>query len=36
MTAEGITMHEKEMMEMMKVIPQNMSNAEMEVESKIS
>jgi hypothetical protein len=36
MTAEGMTMHEKEMMEMMKVIPQNMSNAEMEVESKIS
>jgi hypothetical protein len=36
MTAEGITMHEKEMMEMMKVIPQNISNAEMEVESKIS
>jgi len=36
MTAEGMTMHEKEMMEMMKVIPQNISNAEMEVESKIS
>jgi hypothetical protein len=36
MTADGISMHEKEMMEMMKVIPQNMSNAEMEVESKIS
>jgi hypothetical protein len=36
MTAEGMTMHEKEMMEMMKVIPQNMSNAAMEVESKIS
>ena len=36
MTAEAITMHEKEMMEMMKVIPQNISNAEMEVESKIS
>jgi hypothetical protein len=36
MTADGISMHEKEMMEMMKFMQQNMSNAEMEVESKIS
>lgn len=36
MTAQGISMHEKEMMEMMKFIQQNMSTAETEVESKIS
>jgi hypothetical protein len=36
MTAEGISMHEKEMMEMMKFVQQNMSGAELEVESKIS
>jgi hypothetical protein len=36
MTAEGISMHEKEMMEMMKFIQQNMSTAEKVVESKIS
>jgi hypothetical protein len=35
MTAEGISMHEKELMEMMKFIQQNMSSAEMVVESKI-
>jgi hypothetical protein len=36
MTAEGISMHEKEMMEMMKFVQQNMSGGELEVESKIS
>jgi hypothetical protein len=36
MTAEGISMHEMEMMEMMKFVKQNMSGAELEVESKIS
>ena len=36
MTAEGISMHEKEMMEMMKFVQQNMSGTELEVESKIS
>jgi hypothetical protein len=36
MTEEGISMHEKEMMEMMKFMQQNVSSAELEVESKIS
>jgi hypothetical protein len=36
MTAEGISMHEKEMMEMMKSMQQNASSSKMEVESKIS
>jgi hypothetical protein len=36
MTDEGISMHEKEMMEMMKFMQQNVSSAELEVESKIS
>jgi hypothetical protein len=36
MTEEGISMHEKEMMEMMKFMQQNVSSAGLEVESKIS
>jgi hypothetical protein len=36
MTEEGISMHEKEMMEMMKFMQQYVSSAELEVESKIS
>lgn len=36
MTEEGISMHEKEMMEMMKFMQQNLSTAELEVDSKIS
>jgi hypothetical protein len=36
LTEEGISMHEKEMMEMMKFMQQNVSSAELEVESKIS